>query len=164
MATLKATMVLHRIPLLRVQELLAAYADREKELKGEIKDLGQRIDELQKDRQDHLASQNALRVQLGIIQARAPLAVTPELQQAFLDYLDLEARRDALVARLADKLEQRRRLLEEEQELLAGLSPQLKQLEEARKAELLKRPVEAPPPRCGRAGRCGRRSGRDKTQ
>ena len=144
-ATLKATMVLHRIPLLRVQELLAAYADREKELKGEIKDLGQRIDELQKDRQDNLASQNALRVQLGIIQARAPLAVTPELQQAFLDYLDLEARRDALVARLADKLEQRRRLLEEEQELLAGLSPQLKQLEEARKAELLKRPVEAVP-------------------
>ena len=42
-------------------------------------------------------------------------------------------------------MEQRRRLLEEEQELLAGLSPQLKQLEEARKAELLKRPVEAVP-------------------
>jgi potassium efflux system protein len=144
-ATLKATMVLHKIPLLRVQELLAAYADREKELKRKIKDLGQQINELKKDRQDHLATENALRVQLSIIQTRAPEAVTPELQQFFLNYLNLAARRDALVARLVDQLEQRLRLLQEEQELLAGLSPQLNQMEEAWKAELLKRPVEALP-------------------
>ncbi len=144
-ATLKATMVLHKIPLLRVKELLVTYADRDKDLKGEIRDLDQRINELKKDRQDQLASQNALRVQLGIIQTRAPEAVTPELQQAFLDYLNLAARRDDLVAQLVDRLEQRRRLLAEEQDLLAELFPQLRQLEEAWKAELLKRPVEAVP-------------------
>ena len=45
-AAVKATMVLQRLPLLQVQELLDVYADREKALKGKLKDLGQEIDEL----------------------------------------------------------------------------------------------------------------------
>jgi len=142
-ASLKATMVLQRLPLLQVQELLDVYADREKALKGKLKDLGQEIDELKKGRQENVESQNALRVQLTIIQAKGPEAVTPELQQAFLTYLNLVGDRDRLMTRVIDQLEQRRRLLEQEQELVVGLSPQLRQLEADWKGQLLKRPAAA---------------------
>ena len=101
-ATLKATMVLQRLPLLQVQELLEVYADREKALKGKLKDLGQEIDELKKGRQENVEAQNALRVQLSIIQAKDPSAVTPELQQAFLTYLNLAGERDRLMIRVLD--------------------------------------------------------------
>jgi potassium-dependent mechanosensitive channel len=144
-ASLKAGMVLHKFPLLRVQELLAANGDREKDLKKKLKDLDQDIARLKQDQQDYLESQNTLRVQLSIIQAKAPENLSPELHQAYLQYLDLAGRRDALLLRLADLMEQRRRLLQEEHELIAGLSPQLKQLEEAWKTELLNRPAETVP-------------------
>ena len=144
-AALKATMVLQRLSLLQVQELLDVNADREKTLKGKLKDLDQEIDELQKSRQESVESQNALRVQLTIIQGKDPGAVTPELQQAFLTYLNLAEDRDRLMIRVLDQLEQRRRLLEQEQELLAGLTPQLKQLEADWKSQLLKRPAAAVP-------------------
>ena len=140
-ASVKATMVLQRLPLLQVQELLDLYADKEKGLKGKLKDLGREIDELKKSQQEQVESQNALRVQLSIIQAKDPAAVTPELQQAFLTYLNLAGDRDRLMTRVLDQLEQRRRLLEQEQELLAGLTPQLKQLEADWKGQLLKRPA-----------------------
>jgi len=144
-ASLKATMILERLPLLQVQELLDLYADQDKGLQGRLKDLGREIDELKKSQQKQVESQNVLRVQLSIIQARDPAAVTPELQQAFLTYLNLAGGRDRLQTRVLDQLEQRRRLLEQEQELLAGLTPQLKQLEADWKGQLLKRPVAAVP-------------------
>jgi potassium-dependent mechanosensitive channel len=144
-ATVKATMVLERLSLLQVQELLDVNADREKTLKGKLKDLGQETDELQKIRERAVESQNALRVQLSIIQAKAPGAVTPELQQAFLTYVNLAEDRDRLLVQVLDRLEQRRRLLSQEQELVAGLSPQLKQLEADWKSQLLKRPAAATP-------------------
>ncbi|MBU4356085.1 MAG: mechanosensitive ion channel [Proteobacteria bacterium] len=144
-ASLKATMVLQRLPLLQVEELLDLYADYETGLKGKLKDLGLEIDELKKGQQEQIESQNALRVQLSIIQARDPAAVTPELQQAFLTYLNLAGDRDLLLTRVLDQLEQRRRLLEQEQELLTGLTPQLKQLEADWKGQLLKRPAAAVP-------------------
>ncbi len=144
-ASVKATMALARLPLLQVQELLDVYADREKALKGKLKDLGQEIDDLKQSRQEQVESQNALRVQLSIIQAKDPKAVPPELQQAFLTYVNLMGDRDRLMTGVIGQLEQRRRLLEQEQELLAGLTPQLKQLEVAWKGQLLKRPVAAVP-------------------
>jgi small-conductance mechanosensitive channel len=144
-ASLKATMVLQRLPLLQVQELLDLYADHEKGLKEKLKDLYREIDELKKSQQEQIEAQNALRVQLSIIQARDPAAVPPELQQAFLSYVNLAGARDRLLARVIDQLEQRRRLLEQEQELLAGITPQLKQLEADWKGQLLKRPAAAVP-------------------
>ena len=144
-ATVKATMVLEKLPLLQVQEHLASYADRETELKGKLQDLGREIDELKKSQQQQVELQNALRVQFSIIQAKDPAMAPPELQRAFLTYLNLTGERDRLQTRVLDLLEQRRRLLEQEQELLAGLAPQLKQLEADWKGQLLKRPAAAVP-------------------
>ena len=144
-ASLKAAMVLEKLPMLQVEELLSSYGDREKALKGKLKDLAQEIDDLKKKQQEHVEAQNALRVQLSIIQAKNPEAAPPELQQAFLTYLNLAGDRDRLMTRVLDQLAQRRRLLEQEQELLAGLMPQLQQLEAAWKSQLLKRPVAAVP-------------------
>jgi potassium efflux system protein len=144
-ATLKATMVLKKLSLLQVQGFIATYSDQGKDLKGELQDLSQEIKALQKDQQEHLEAQNALRVQFSIIQAKEPAALTPELQQSLLNYLNLAGRQDGLMAQVLEQLEQRRQLLQQEQELLVGLAPQLKHLEAAWKAELLKRPPEAFP-------------------
>jgi potassium efflux system protein len=144
-ASVKATMVLQRLPLLQVQELLDLYAGHETGLKGKLDDLYREIDELKKNQQEQVESQNALRVQFSIIQTKDPAAVSPELQQAFLTYLNLAGDQDRLQTRVRDHLEQQRRLLEQEQELLAGLTPQLKQLEADWKGQLLKRPTAAVP-------------------
>jgi len=144
-ASLKAAMVLQKLPLLRVQELQAAYGAREKELKKALKDLDHEIAALKKDGQDYLESQNALRMQIGIIGAHASEPLPPEMQASFLNYLNLAKRRDDLLVRVLDHLEQRRRLLQQEYDLLAGLAPQLNQLEEVWKNELLKRPAESVP-------------------
>jgi potassium efflux system protein len=144
-ATLKATMVLKKLPLLQVQGLIATYSDQEKDLKRELRELGQEIKALQKNQQEHLEAQNALRVQFSIIQAQKPAAITPELNQAFLSYLSLAGRREALRAQVLQLLDQRRQLVQQEHELLAGLGPQLKDLEAAWKAELLQRPRQAVP-------------------
>jgi potassium efflux system protein len=144
-AAVKATMVLEKLPMLQVEGLLTSYGDREKALKGKLKDLGHEIDDLKKRQQKHLEAQNSLRVQLSIIQAKNPEAATPELQQAFLTYVNLAGNRDRLMTQVLDQMAQRRRLLEQEQELLAGLTPQLQQLEADWKSQLLKRPVAAVP-------------------
>jgi small-conductance mechanosensitive channel len=144
-AVLKATMALQRLPLPQVEALLTLYADREKALQGKLQDLGREINALKNSRQEHLESQNALRVQFSIIHAKNPDALTPKLQQAFLTYLNLGVDRDRLITRVLEQLEQRLRLLEQEQELLAGLTPQLKQLDASWKTQLLKRPAAAVP-------------------
>jgi len=53
---------------------------------------------------------------------------------------------------VVDQLEQRRQLLEQEQELLAGLTPRLQQLEADWKGQLLKRPAAACFPGAGGPG------------
>ena len=120
-------------------------ATREKALKAKLKDLSQEIDDLKKSQQEQVESQNSLRVQLSIIQVNDPEAVSPELQQTFLTHLNLTGGRDRLMTRVLAELEPRRRLLEQEQELLVGLTPQLQQLEAAWKSQLLKRPAAAVP-------------------
>ena len=87
-ASVKATMVLQRLPLLQVQELLASYADRETALKGRLKDLGQEIEELKKSQQEHVESQNALRVQLSIIQAKRPRSREPGTPASLFDLFE----------------------------------------------------------------------------
>ena len=72
-----------------MQELLDLYASHEKGLKAKLNDLDQEIDALNRSRQEQVESQNALRVQLSIIQAKDPAALPPKLQQAFLTYLNL---------------------------------------------------------------------------
>jgi potassium-dependent mechanosensitive channel len=144
-ASLKATMVLQRVPLFRVQEFMVEYADQEKELKKKLKDQDQEIEALKKDQQAQLETQNALRVQLGIMQTRQPQALSPQLQQSFLNYLILAGQRDRLAAQVLDQLEQRRRLLQQEHDLIVALAPQLKQLETAWKTELLQRPAAGEP-------------------
>lgn len=144
-ASLKASMILQKLPLLQVQALLVTYGDKEKDLKGKLKDLSQEIEGLKRDQQDQLASENTLRVQFSIIQANDPQALTPALQQSFLSYLNLAGNRDRLTAQVLNLLEQRRRLLQKEKELIDGLTAQLKQLEDSWKAELLKRPAQAMP-------------------
>jgi len=144
-ASLKATMVLQRLPLLQVQEFLVTYGDQDKDLKGKLKDLAQEIEAVKRDQQNNLVSGNALRVQLSIIQANQPQALTPKLQRSFLNYLKLAGDRDRLAAQVLDRLEQRRHLLQRETELIASLMPQLKHLEDTWKAEILKRPAQAVP-------------------
>jgi potassium efflux system protein len=144
-ASLKATMVLRKLPLLEVQGLLVTFGDKEKDLRSRLKSLEQEIDGLKKVQQNHLASENALRVQFTIIQANQPQALPPQSQQLFLDYLKLAGNRDRLMTQVLDLLTRQRRLLEKERELLDGLVPQLKQIEDTWKAELLKRPTRAVP-------------------
>ena len=55
-------------------------------------------------------------------------------------YLQLADSRDRLAAQVWDNLDQTRQLLEQERQLLAGLQPDLKKMEETWKTELLKRP------------------------
>jgi potassium efflux system protein len=144
-ASLRASLVLEKPSLLLVQELLVTYADKNKDIKRKLKGLGQEIDALQHDQQAHVESQNALRVQLGIIQAKEPQAVTPALQQSYLTYLNLGETQNRLMGLVLARLEQRRQLLETEKALVENLQPQLKKLEEAWKAQLLKRPARAVP-------------------
>ena len=99
-ASPKAIMVLQKLPLLEVQELLVTYGDREKDLKSKLKDLSQEIEGLKQGQQGQLAAENALRVQLTIIQANQPQALTPELQRSFLKYLNLAGNRDRLAAQV----------------------------------------------------------------
>ena len=113
--------------------------------RGNFKDLYREIDELKKSQQEQVESQNALRVQLNYNPGQGSRRGDPELQQAFLTYLNLAGDRNRLQTRVLDLLDQRRRLLEQEQELLAGLTPQLKQLEADWKGQLLRRPAAVVP-------------------
>ena len=142
-ASLKATMILQKLPLPQVQALLVTYTDKEKDLKAKLNELGQEIEALKQDQQSQLTAENALRVQLTIIQANNPQALTPELQRSFLSYLKLAGNRDRLADQVLNLLVQRRQLLQKEKELIDGITPQLKHLEDSWKAELLKRPVQA---------------------
>lgn len=144
-AALKASLVLEKPSLLQVQELLVTYADKDRDIKGKLKDLGQEIDALTKDRQAHIESQNSLRMQLSIIQAQEPQALTPALQQSYLTYLNLGETQNRLMGLVLDRLERRRQLLETEKALVENFQPQLEKLEEAWKAQLLKRPAQAVP-------------------
>ena len=144
-ASVKANMVLKKLPLVQVQELVGIFADKDKHLKSALKDLEVEIEALERERQEHLASGNALRMQFTIIQANKPEALPPEVQQAYLDYLKLAGKRDLLMEKVHGLLQQRRQGLLHEKGLIDGLAPQLKHLEETWNAALLKRRPHAVP-------------------
>ena len=144
-ASVKATMALKKLPMVRTQELVGVYENKEKQLKSDLKELEQEIETLKKDQQDYLTSENSLRVQITIIQNKAPQDFLAEAQQLYLNYLNLAGERDQLVAQVVGLLQQRRQLLLEAKELVDGLTPQVKHLEKTWKAELLRRPTHAVP-------------------
>jgi potassium efflux system protein len=144
-ASVKATMALRRLSLVRTQELVSAYKDKEKQLKSDLKELEHEIETLKKDQQAYLTAENSLRVQVTIIQNKAPQDFPPEAQQLYLNYLNLAGQRDQLAAQVMGLLQQRRGLVLEAKELVDGLTPQVEHLENTWKAELLRRPTHAVP-------------------
>jgi len=144
-ASVKATMALKRLPLVQTHELVNDYKDREKQLKSDLKELEQEIETLKKDQQDYQTAENSLRVQVTIIQNKAPQDFPPEAQQLYLTYLNLAGERDQLAAQVMGLLQQRRGLLLQAKELVEGLTPQMEHLENTWKAELLRRPTHAVP-------------------
>ena len=91
-------------------------------------------------------AENTLRIQVGVLQgAGEPTAIGPEMQAALSRYLQLADRRDQLALQLSDTLEQTRKLVEQQEQLLASLQPVLTGLEMAWKQELLVRPPSEKP-------------------
>ncbi len=143
-ASLKAALAVKGVPLSQVPEVLVAFAQQQAQVKNQAKGLDQEIDEIKKTRDAEITSQNTLRGQISIIQSR--IQVLPAaLQQAYLEYLQLADREDRLQNQVLHNLEQQRQGLAKQEELLAGVLPQLRALEETWKAELLQRPAQAIP-------------------
>ncbi len=141
-ASVKASLAVKKPPLSQVQELLATYSSLESDLKSRSKDLTQETAELKKTREDEVRSLNTLRTQMNVLRGKEPGGLTPEMEQSGLHYLQLADARDRLVALVLDNLEGRRLALDSERQLVAELLPQLKRLEEAWQAELLKRQAQ----------------------
>lgn len=140
-ATIRAALSVEKPPLTRVQELLATYTSLDDQAKERSKALAAESDFLKQEIAAETVAQNTLRNQMGFLQAAGePTASSPALQEALSNYLQLADSRYRLAAQVWDNLDQTRQLLEQERQLLAGLQPELKKLEEAWKTELLKRP------------------------
>ncbi len=145
-ATLKATLAVENPPLTQVQGLLASYAllavqaqKRGQAIAAEIKDLSEKM-------AAETVAENTLRIQVGVLQgAGEPTAIGPEMQAALSRYLQLADRRDQLALQLSDTLEQTRKLIEQQEQLLASTQPVLTGLEMAWKQELLVRPPSEKP-------------------
>jgi len=144
-ASLKAGLILEKPALVQVQEYLATYGDQARAVQQGLKDLDREIEAIRNSREAQIEAQNALRMQLSIIQTKDPQAVTPALQESYLGYLNRAGTQDGLMTRVLEQLQARRQFLETEKALLDDLLPRLQKLEEAWKAELLKRPVQAVP-------------------
>ena len=140
-ASLRAALAVTKPPLTEVQELVASYTILEARAKDRAKTLAGETETLRQEMAAETVAGNTLRIQVGILQAAGEATATsPEMQQALSRYLQLADSRDQLAGRVWDNLDQTRKILEQERQLLAGLQPDLKNLEEAWKTELLKRP------------------------
>jgi len=140
-ASLRAALAVTKPPLTEVQELVDNYAILEARAKDRTKSLAGETEALRQEMAAETVAGNTLRIQVGILQAAGEAtASSPEMQQALSRYLQLAYSRDQLSGRVWDNLDQTRKILEQERQLLAGLQPDLKNLEEAWKTELLKRP------------------------
>ena len=140
-ASLRAALAVTKPPLTQVQELLASYAILEARAQDRAKSLAGETEALRQEMAAETVAGNTLRIQVGILQAAGDATATsPEMQQALSRYLQLADSRDQLAGRVWNNLDQTRKILEQERQLLAGLQPDLKNLEETWKTELLKRP------------------------
>lgn len=138
-ASITAAMAVQKPALSQVQDLLAAQAFSGKRAQDRVKSLGSEIDTLQQSLAQHIIAENTLRNQMMVLQAAGePITSSPEVQQSLSRYLRRAANRDQLETQILDNLQQTRQVMEEESRLLAGLRPNLKQLETTWKSELLK--------------------------
>ncbi len=147
-ASLRAALAVGKPPVTRAQGLLASYTALETQTKDRAKALAGESDTLKQEMEAETVAENTLRMQMGFLQAAGEATATsPEMQQALSRYLQLADSRDQLAGRVWNNLDQTRKILEQELQLLAGLQPALKNLEEAWKTELLKRPPSRQSPR-----------------
>jgi potassium-dependent mechanosensitive channel len=141
-ASVKVALAVTKPQLFQVQDLLDTYQKLETTVQDNSKTLDQEIESLTQQREDNLRAANTLRVQMAILQAREPGALTQKLRQEYLQYLQLSNLVAQLQQQVLGNLQQRRQALATAGQLLAGLVPELKSLETAWKAELLKRPAQ----------------------
>jgi potassium efflux system protein len=118
---------------------LATQGEREARFTVGLKDLAQEIAMLHGEQAARREAQSVLREQLRFLQtAGEAAALSPEMQQAYRNYMRLATAQKGLAAQVLENLEQRRKVLEEEKALLVALKPQLESLEAGWKAQLLK--------------------------
>ncbi|MFI5332078.1 MAG: hypothetical protein ACHQ2F_13745, partial [Desulfobaccales bacterium] len=140
-ASLRAALAVEKPPMTQVQELLATYTFLEAQAKERARTLSGESAALKQEIAAETVAQNTLRNQMSFLQAAGdPAVASPELQQALSTYLQLADSRDRLAAQVWGNLDQARQLLDQENQLLAGLQPDLKKMEETWKTELLQRP------------------------
>jgi potassium-dependent mechanosensitive channel len=140
-ASLKAALAVGKPSLTRFQELLASYALLNTQAKERGRVLSEDIKTLKQGMTADIVAENTLRIQMGVLQAAGePTAVSPEMDQALTRYLQLADTRDRLAAQVLDNLDKTGQVLEQEKQLLAGLEPDLRNLEKAWQTELLQRP------------------------
>jgi potassium-dependent mechanosensitive channel len=141
-ASVKAALAVKKPPLFQVQDLLDTYQKLATSVKDTSNTLDQEISTLSQQRDETLRAANTLRVQIDILRAREPAPVVAPLQQPYLEYLQLSSSVAKLQGQVLGTLQQQRQALTTEGQLLAGLVPELKQLEAAWKVQLLKRPAQ----------------------
>ncbi len=140
-ASLRAALAVEKPPMTQVQELLATYAFLDAQAKERARTLAGESEALKQEIVSETVAQNTLRNQVSFLQATGgPAVASPELQQALSTYLQLADSRDRLTAQVWGNLDQARQLLDQERQLLAGLQPDLKKMEETWRTELLQRP------------------------
>jgi potassium efflux system protein len=141
-ASLKATLALQKLPGPRVEELLGSYTRWQTHVGSRFKNLTKDLKELEKDQVEEALSQSVLAEQITVLQAVQPLPVwLPEVLEAYGNYLNLANRRHHQAAQVMLNWPASLHVVEQQKELLAGLEPQIKALEEAWKATLLERRV-----------------------
>jgi potassium efflux system protein len=144
-ASIKAALAVREAPLPQVFGFLVTYGAQEAALKARSKELEAAAAALQKTLAEEVLAENELRSQMDFLRGQEPGFPAPETEAAFLDYLQRADTRDRLTAQLVENLADQRQALEEQRQLLAGLLPQLKQLEAAWQAELLQRQAQQVP-------------------
>ncbi len=142
-AVLKASLAVARPSFSQVEEGVKTFDEWEERVKARSEELSQEVDKLTQDQAALGSSLALLQEQMGLLTAAGvPAASSPELKQAYQSYLALVGDRQRLADQVLSHLKQQGQLLDQEMELLSGLQPQLKNLEEAWKAQLLKQQVQ----------------------
>jgi potassium-dependent mechanosensitive channel len=141
-ASVKAALAVKKPPLFQIQDLLDTYQKMASAVQDTSKTLDQEISTLSQQRDETLRAANTLRVQIDILQGRESAPVIAPLHQPYLEYLQLSSEVVKLQGQVLGNQQQQQQALTTEGQLLAGLVPELKKLEAAWKAQLLKRPAQ----------------------
>jgi potassium efflux system protein len=144
-ASIKAALALKQAPLPQVFSFLVTYGAQEGALKDRSGELAKDAAALQKTLAEEVLAENELRSQMEYLKGKEPGFPDQETEGAFFSYLQLADTRDRLTAQLVQNLGDQRQNLEEQRQLLAGLLPQLKKVQETWQAELLQRQAQQAP-------------------